>query len=90
MYSPRRGQSESLRVYAIKGMYSPKRRKASCSVGSVWARSVSCSDGRSAVLPCSLLIQVVQLVEIFDNDNDNDDDNDGDDDDDNDDDDKTV
>ena len=77
-------------MYAIKGMYSPKRRKTSCSVGSVWARSVSCSDGRSAVLPCSLLIQVVQLVEIFDNDNDNDDDNDGDDDDDNDDDDKTV
>ena len=71
-------------------MYSPRRRKTSCSVGSAWACSVSRPDGRSGMLPCSLLIQVVQLVEIFDNDNDNDDDNDGDDDDDNDDDDKTV
>ena len=36
---------------------------------------MSHSDGRSGMLPCSLLIQVVQLVEIFDNGNDDDDDN---------------
>ena len=57
-------------------MYSPRRRKTSCLVGSAWACSVSRPDGRSGMLPCSLLIQVVQLVEIFDNDDDDDDDDD--------------
>ena len=48
-------------------------------------------DGRSGMLPCSLLIQVVEPVEIFDNDNDDDDDDDGDNDDnDEEEDDKTV
>ena len=77
-------------MYIIKGMYSPRRRKTSCSVGSAWACSVSRPDGRSGMLPCSLLIQVVQPVEIFGNDNDDDDDDGVDDDNDNDGDDKPV